>query len=214
MIFFGTKGKVIAGEQMLGTQCPDCGNSQFTSFGILRYFHLYWIPVFPTSKKIGMECANCKQTLMDNDVPAHLADQIRSGVFTAGRMLPMFSGLIILAIAGLWLNDLHQQDVAEEESYLAQPAVNDYYIVDLSQIFTESDPDYPWGLLRIKSVNSSDIEMQIGNVVYNKATGFSADIREGAAAANSYYDAGTISFEIEELQMYQDTGAIYSIERE
>jgi len=214
MIIFGTKGRVFAGELVQGVPCPSCGNSEFLSFGVLRYFHIYWIPIFPTSKKVGMECTQCQQALEDDDVPSHLVDQIKSGVFSVGKTLTSFAGLIIIGIAVLWIYDAHQQDLAEEEALLAQPAVNDYYIMDFSRVFTGSDPDYPWGLLRIKSVDATEIEMHVGNMVYDRATGVRADIRAGEAAVDSYYDSTTVSFDIGELLAYQESGVIYSIERD
>lgn len=214
MIFFGTKGRLVTGKPVQGVACPNCENNQFMSFGVLRYFHLYWIPTIPTSRKIGIECTNCHQALYDDEVPGHLKEQIKSDVFTVGRTLPMFTGVFMLALASLWIYDAHQGDLAEETAFLAQPAVHDYYIVDLSKIFENSDPEYPYGLLRINDIHSTEVEMQIGSVVYNKGSGFWQDIREGKAAVDSYYEPGSIVFEIAELQAYQDNGAIYSIERD
>lgn len=214
MIFFGTKGRVITGDTVRGMQCPACGNSEFTSFGILKYFHLYWIPTFPTSKKVGLECTGCQQTLVDDEVPGHLVDQVRSGVFPVGKTLTSFTGLILIGVACLGMYSVYQADVAEEEAYLAQPAVNDYYIMDLTSVFEESDPDYPWGLLRIKEIDATEVQMQVGNMVYDKASGFRDDISAGEAAADSYYVPGTVSFDMAELRAYRDSGVIYSVERE
>ena len=81
VIFFGSKGKIVTGEVLQGFPCPECGGSQFATFGILNYFHIYWIPTFLKSKKAGMECMHCKKTLIDDEVPPHLIDQIKSSTF-------------------------------------------------------------------------------------------------------------------------------------
>lgn len=214
MIFFGTKGKVIAGDAVQGAVCPSCQNSQFVSFGILNYFHLYWIPTFLTSKQVGMECSHCKKTLVGEEVPSHLSEQIKDGVFTTGRILPMFSGLILIALVGLGMTYAVQQDAAEEERFLAQPAVDDYYIVDFAKIFTEVDPEYHFGVMQVTNVASDSVEMRVSNIAYNRASGVRQDIRDGSAAADSYYDEGTISFEMGELQSYSDAGAVHGIERQ
>ena len=214
MIFFGTKGKVVAGDQMQGVQCPSCQNGQLVSFGILNYFHLYWIPTFLTSKKVGMECTHCKRTLVGDEVPSHLAEQIKDGVFTVAKTLPMYSGLIIIVLVGLGIANAVRQDSAREETYLAQPAVDDYYIVDFAEIFTEVDPEYHYGVMRITDVTSTDVEMQISTVAYNMASGVRQDIRDGKAAEDSYYEQGSVRFEFGELQAYADAGAVQSIERD
>ncbi len=213
MVFFGTRGKVVPGEQVQGVQCPSCQNGQFVTFGVLNYFHLYWIPTFLTSKKVGMECTHCKKTLVGDDVPPHLAEQIKSGVFTTGRVLPMFSGLIIIALVGLGIGYAVQQDAAQDDIYLAQPAVDDYYVVDFAKIFTEVDAEYHYGVMQITDVTPTEVEMRVSNIAYNMASGVRQDIRDGKAAVDAYYDEGTIRLELGELQAYADAGAFHSIER-
>ena len=213
MIFFGSKGKVVAGEVVQGVQCESCQNSQHTSFGILNYFHLYWIPTFLTSRKAGIECMHCKQTLVGDELPSHLAAQIKSGVFTTGNTLPMFSGLIIIGVLIMMGVYAVQQDDAREATYIAQPAVNDYYVVNLTEMFDEVDAEYPYGLMRITDVSSTGIEMQVGNMAYNKASGVQKDIRQGKASADTYYGSDILLFELADLQQLKNSGAVYSIER-
>lgn len=213
MIFFGSKGKVIAGEVVQGVQCPSCQHSEHASFGIMKYFHLYWIPTFLTSKKAGVECTHCKHTLVGDELPAHLAEQIKDGVFTTGKTLPMFSGLIIICALIMMGTYAVQQDKAREAAYAAQPAVNDYYVVKLTDIFEEADAEYPYGLMRITDVSSTGVEMQVANVAYNKASGVQSDIRQGKASADTLYGPETLVIELADLQHLNDSGAVYSIER-
>lgn len=213
MIFFGSKGKVVAGEKIQGVQCPNCENSQFVSFGILNYFHLYWIPTFLTSRKVGIECMHCKRTLIDDEVPSHLAERIKSSLFTPINTLPMFSGIFIIALLSLGVMYSLQQDSEREEAYSDQPAVNDYYLVDFSKIFVDVDDEYKYGVMRITNVMSTEVEMQISNNSYTRRSGVQKDIREGKAATDSYYGAETVNFNLGELQEYKDAGAIYSIDR-
>ncbi|MBT8090290.1 MAG: hypothetical protein KJO01_08795 [Gammaproteobacteria bacterium] len=213
MIFFGSKGKVVAGEVVQGVQCESCQNSQHASFGILNYFHLYWIPTFLTSRKAGIECMHCKRTLVGDELPSHLADQIKSGVFTTGNTLPMFSGLIIIGVLIMMGMYAVQQDDAREATYVAEPAVNDYYVVNLTEMFEEVDAEYPYGLMRITDVSSTGIEMQVGNMAYNKASAVKKDIRQGKASTDTYYGSETLLFELADLQQLRNSGAVYSIER-
>lgn len=213
MIFFGTKGKVVTGEVVQGVQCPSCEHSQHASFGILNYFHIYWIPTFLTSRKVGVECTHCKRTLVDDEVPSHLVEQIKSGVFTTGNTLPMFSGLIVIGLIAIGLTHVAQQADAEEATYIAQPAARDYYVVDLTEIYSEADAEYPYGLLRVTNVSPSGIEMQVGSMIYNLASGVKKDIRDGTAATDSYYEPETVTFELADLQELKDSGAIHSIVR-
>jgi DNA-directed RNA polymerase subunit RPC12/RpoP len=103
MIFFGSKGKTISGQVVEGIQCPNCESQKFITFGIIRYFHLYWIPMFLTSRKVGIECTHCKRTLIGKEIPKDLSKQIKTMVFTKRNTIPMFSGLIIIACLALFV---------------------------------------------------------------------------------------------------------------
>ncbi|WP_432459306.1 hypothetical protein [Agarivorans sp. QJM3NY_25] len=213
MIFFGSKGKSISGHVIEGLQCPSCENEQFITFGLLRYFHLYWIPTFVTSKKVGIECTHCKKTLIGKELPSDLAKQIKSTVYNLKNTLPMFSGLIIIACLALTLSYSLQQNGLQEVAYIEQPVINDLYIVNFTKIFTEADPKYKYGLIRIKQISVNKVTFQVSQVAYNKASGVRKDIEENKALADSYYDDEPLSFDIKQLKLMKDSGAIYSIER-
>ncbi|WP_432467871.1 hypothetical protein [Agarivorans sp. Z349TD_8] len=213
MIFFGSKGKSISGQVIEGLQCPSCENEQFITFGLLRYFHLYWIPTFVTSKKVGIECTHCKKTLIGKELPSDLAKQIKKTVYNLKNTLPMFSGLIIIACLALTLSYSLQQNSLQEVAYIEQPAINDIYIVNFTKIFPQADSKYKYGLIRIKQVSENKIQFQVSQIAYNKAAGARKDIEENKALADSYYDDEPLSFDIKQLKLMKDSGAIYSIER-
>lgn len=213
MIFFGSRGKTIAGQVVEGIQCPSCEHEQFVTFGALRYFHLYWIPTFPTSKTVGIECTHCKKTLIDKELPENLSKQIKSTVFTKTNTLPMFSGLIIIAClisAGAFAV---QQDNIKEAAYIEQPAINDLYIVNFTKIFKDTDPKYKYGVMRVKNLASGQAELQVSNIAYNKKSGVRKDIRERKTSADSYYDDEPLYIDINGLKAMKESGAIYSVER-
>lgn len=64
MIFYGTKGSHLKSERVSSVNCRHC--EQQTSYTVSifgRYAYLYWIPVFPLTKKGVAECDHCKITL-------------------------------------------------------------------------------------------------------------------------------------------------------
>jgi len=103
-----------------------------------------------------------------------------------------------------------QQDSKQEAAYIAQPAVNDLYIVDLTKIFPDADSAYRYGLLRIKNTSGDQTEFSIGEMAYNKASGIRDDIRNNKTASDSYFEGESYSTTLSELKQ---SGAIYSIER-
>ncbi len=213
MIFFGTKGKVISGECIQGAECPSCGNNEYITFGVLRYFHLYWIPVIPTSKSVGVECTHCKKTLVDKELPPEFSKQIKSMIFTKKKVLPMFTGLIIIALLVSFGVFTAQQKNAQDAAYILQPEVNDIYIVNFSKLFKDTDPKYKYGAMRIKDLSSSEAELQVSTMAYNKTSGVQDDIDANKASMDTYYENKTLYIDIEKIKEMKSTGAIYSVER-
>ncbi len=213
MIFFGSRGRTVSGNLIEGIQCPSCESKQFVSFGILRYFHLYWIPTILTSKAVGIECTHCKKTLIDKEIPKELSGKIAATVFNRKNTLPMFTGLFLIAILTVFGIFSAYQDDVQEAAYIEQPAVNDIYIVDLTKIFDNMDKKYRYGAMRIKQISSGQVEFQVSTIAYNKASGVRKDISAGKASADSYYDSEPLFVDLEKLKDIKSAGAINSIER-
>ncbi|WP_226665170.1 hypothetical protein [Microbulbifer aggregans] len=213
MIFFGSKGKTVPGQIIEGIECPNCENQKFLTFGIIRYFHLYWIPTFPTSRKAGVECTHCKRTLIGKEVPKDLGKIIKSEVFNKKNIAPMFSGTILIACLILFLAAAVSTNESQEFAYIEQPAVNDLYIVRLPEIFEDADPDFQYGLLKISRLDAGQAELQVSKTGYNRVKGVRKDIRKQRTADNSYFQEQPIYIDTAKLKEMKESGAIYAIER-
>jgi hypothetical protein len=106
MIIFGSRSKIIEGQGIQGIACNNCESDDFHTFGVLKYFHVYWIPTFAFSKQPGIECKNCKNTLIGKEVPMNLSKAIKASVFTAGKLIPSFIGLILFSSLFLYVASL------------------------------------------------------------------------------------------------------------
>jgi hypothetical protein len=98
MIVFGTRGSVVQGPQRRGVPCASCGMDVHATYGVLRYFHVFWIPMFPTLKQPGMECVHCKKASVGKEIPERVRAEVAAQVFTRRRVLPLFAGLVVLAL--------------------------------------------------------------------------------------------------------------------
>lgn len=96
MIIFGTKSRVIAGNPVKGLICQHCGHEAHVSFGVLRYFHIYWIPTVPYAKKTGLECIHCKKTIFDNEIPIEIYYKLFNQLFTRKTVWSAYIGLMII----------------------------------------------------------------------------------------------------------------------
>jgi hypothetical protein len=72
MIIFGTRSKILKGNGTR-TNCSYCESTDTVSLVfVLKYFHVFWIPMFPLSKTGVSQCSHCKQVLYNNQMPDHL----------------------------------------------------------------------------------------------------------------------------------------------
>lgn len=213
IIFFGTRGKRVSGNPIQSLTCPHCGNSSHQSFGIVRYFHIFWISVFPIKKLAGIECLNCRKTRLGKDLPTPTLNGIKNVVFGWKNTLPLYTGLVL--IVGLLASGLvaDEIDTRNEQSYLAAPQVHDYYLVDFTKIFNHSDTVFRYGIMRVKSVFDEQIELQVSNYAYNKRTGPRQALRRNQANRSDYYAEQKIYFDLAEIKHLKASGAIYSVER-
>jgi len=94
MIFFGTRGKVMEiGEPIEDFECPHCGNLGMNSVGAIRYFHIYWIPMFVTKRSAVMICPHCKYNVADDELDSGASKALRSIVFGKNKLIGYNLGL-------------------------------------------------------------------------------------------------------------------------
>lgn len=136
MIFFGTRASSIRKGQIMNVECPNCKAIATMRYSIFaRYFHLYWIPTFPTKKLSVAECNSCKQTFGYVDV--ELANSIRRKIEqekeknTLRYPIWMYSGtFLILTLFCYGFYDMHQTDLNNAD-YIKDPKVGDVYYMKL-----------------------------------------------------------------------------------
>jgi hypothetical protein len=213
MIIYGTRGKVIPGAQINNMACKSCGNQSHSTFGVLRHFHIFWIPLFPTMQSPGTECLKCKQTLMGKELPDQVRQDIKEAVFTKGKVLPAFSGLVLLAIVFAFAGYAGHETSKKEAAYLEQPAVNDFYIVNLPKLFTKSDPAHPYGILKVKAVAGGKLEVVVGNYAYNRSDGARKAISKRETVQAGYFATESFSIDAGDLKKLKADGALHSVKR-
>lgn len=213
MIFFGTKGRTIQGPKVTTIHCPSCGNIEHETFGIQRYFHLYWIPTFPTSRTILVSCTNCRHAQEEKDLQPAVVKTINETVFNAKQLIPLFSGAFLIACLITWVSYTGIQTQAREAQYIDAPHVADLYVANLSRIFDGIDSDYPYGVLRVVATSEDGVECVIGTVSYSQSSGPGGDIDKKKTDSDEYYGEETVMFGLAELKELKSISAITRVER-
>ncbi|WP_159064831.1 hypothetical protein [Thaumasiovibrio subtropicus] len=214
MIFFGTRGKVINGPVLEGVKCPHCDHDQFATFGVARYFHLYWIPTFPTSTVTDMECLHCKKSVMDKEMPTELRKEVKAQVCAGKKLWWRYAGVMLIATAiGVGTINAKVED-SNTIDYLKQPVANDVYLSDFTLLLDNIEPGYNYGAMRVKHVTANEVELELSKFVYNKRSGVREDIRNGEAYDDAYYSEDMIYLDIPELQQLKSDGIVLSVTRQ
>jgi len=203
MIFFGTGSKTMKTVELGEAECPSC--SQPTVFMQLlhKYFHIWWIPVFPIGKVAVAGCKSCNTAWEQQDLPLPLFESVESAKKSSSPPKYLFAGLyivgIIISIAMFtsWRNDRNTGD------YAGQPQVADLYVMS-----TEFDEEYPHQLFQIRNIDGDSITMMIGSYGYRNPSDavdavekrvtedlnyFADSVRIAKAALLSLYDTKKVA---------------------
>ena len=213
MIVYGTRGKVIPGPQKRGVPCSACGMDVHATFGVLRWFHLFWIPTFPTMRQPAMECLHCKKTLVGKELPERVRADVAAAVFTRRRMVPTFAGAMLIAAFAMSTSIVGARERASEEAYLRAPAVGDVDVEELAGLGAQPDPKFPYGVLRVTQVSAGGVEVSLGGTAYSVPSAAENAVRQGEARRDGYFTESGLQLGAGELERWRKERTIASVTR-
>jgi len=217
MIIYGTCSKTIAGKKKYeGYNCPNCDNTQWETFGTMKYFDIYWIPIFLISRLAIIRCTNCKATFYEYDkkFPKEIAGQIKSSIFNLKNTIPKFTGLIIIASLIIWASIQSNIKDEKEYVYLENPMIGDFYVVKHRKALQNGGSEYRFRIMKVKSVSKDIVELIGSRCTYSMMIGPRDDIKSGKADNDNYYIDETINIQRSGLKQMKKIGTIYSVERQ
>lgn len=207
MIIFGTRARTLTPTEGKSYDCDYCNTKGSVTFSfIARYFHIFWIPIFPTSKKGISQCSHCKQVLYENEMNARMKQDYAEASASAKRPIRHFFGLFVIGlllcfiIYGIFTNSMN------ETKYLNNPEVGDVYRIEKNGTYT---------LYKVSDVKGDTLVFQPHNLVAEKYMKLS----ELQKKHKNEYSDETMKFTKAQINSMKedsksDFGKIYSIERE
>lgn len=103
MIIWGLKKKIIDKGSIQTVECHQCSNRELGLRGLLRYLHIFWIPVFTIQKKTFALCRNCNLEFDKKSLPESLYKELDKQVFTGRvRLLYNFGILSIFIVTAIF----------------------------------------------------------------------------------------------------------------
>lgn len=100
MIIFGTRTKLLQNSSIaaVGT-CNYCNSvGSLYAYKQVKYFHIFWIPIFPYSTEIISVCNHCKKVNYQREIDPQTLATIRSSGMPK-TPVGYFSGLILMVFS-------------------------------------------------------------------------------------------------------------------
>jgi hypothetical protein len=104
-LIYGKRKFFIRSFEPLFYKCPYCEKESSTEVFIYsRYFHIFWIPVFPIAKEAVAKCNECDTTRPDErfgpKLNEHLKEELNNTKhpFYSRTLLIVFALLILLIL--------------------------------------------------------------------------------------------------------------------
>jgi len=189
MIVFGTGVKRLDSSNLDTAKCPSCANYSLKVAIFQKYFSIFFIPVFPYKKVATVQCAQCESTLEEKNFPIDIKKGVEIKKQDVKTPIYLFIGLILLFVASSYYYYSTVQEEQKIQSYLKEPRVNDYYIMDIKNA---KDPTYKYLIFKVNKVESDSIQFLIGQYLYNGKTGAKKAIHQGTVNEQGYFVKPTV----------------------
>ena len=85
-------------QELKEDKCPSCGESSMIVSLFQQYFHVLWLPVFPTRKKAAAQCLKCRTVVKEQAFSTQQKEV--KGYLSAQFSTPMwcYSGMVLFAV--------------------------------------------------------------------------------------------------------------------
>lgn len=180
MIIFGVKERQLLSKQLSHISCQACGHHGVLAEVFVKYFHIFWIPVFPFKKPTYLTCNACQATTTSKEMPDHFRNSVKELKRSARLPFWLFSGAVLFPALVAWV--ILSQEQATK-TYFAQPQARDIYVM---KIVDESDKSR-YMILQVNEVEADSIVFEVGGFVYDNSYRASKAIRAKTHHTPGYF---------------------------
>ncbi|PIE97303.1 MAG: hypothetical protein CR988_08350 [Treponema sp.] len=103
ILYYGIKEKPLKTKNINTVWCSSCSKRGFISFSMFsKYFHIFWIPIFPVFRWGYSECSYCNNRLEPKVMPEDLKEEYKKFKKEAKFKIWQFSGVIAVVLLFLF----------------------------------------------------------------------------------------------------------------
>lgn len=209
MIIFGTAKKRLGTIDLHEGNCVACSTPSLTLTIFQKYFHFFFIPMFPLKKVAEGKCRNCGREYEQDDLPTYVDEAVAMGKKEARTPLILFIGLALFIVFGIITTIRDKGKAKDALAYFADPHVNDLYVLPVGL-----DESFRYMVCKVEKVSADSLTFLVGEDGYMFRTGAKAAIEEGKIEKPDYFD-GTITYArgtVKEMIEGEDILPIYRLE--
>jgi len=195
MLIYGRRKIRIKKYDDYHVKCENCNGYEQRFSVYQQYFHLYFIPVFPSSSKIIKSvCLNCND-LFNQEKKSHYLAITRTPIY-------LYTGVILFVVFILAAVIENRNTQKEKSEFVSNPKVNDVYLIrqDDNNLIT-------YYFLKIKNINSDTVELFHSAFQYNRFLSTMQD-------SDYFVKDETYRVLKSDLKNYLDSGMINMVERD
>jgi hypothetical protein len=164
MIIYGNKATKTGHQSLFGAKCSNCNTrDSLEMYTFSRYFHLFWIPVFPYRKEALTQCNHCKQVLNKKEFSADLLGQYEEMKMNIKTPYWQFIGAGLLAALIISISFSIKEDNKRDAAYLTAPKVGDVYEIKIAY--------KSYTLYKVSEVTADSVYVLFNKFESNKRTG-------------------------------------------
>ena len=130
MIIYGSRDVTLQSTSFDGHFCTNCGQRDAICCKVYsRHAHIFWIPLFPFSKRSVIWCNNCKKEFHINELSPLLREEIVG--FRRQQRAPLWQwvGLALFAATIFLTITNNIKENKNSKQYFNAPEINDVYCI-------------------------------------------------------------------------------------
>ncbi|MCB0364063.1 MAG: zinc-ribbon domain-containing protein [Bdellovibrionaceae bacterium] len=178
MLIFGVKNKVISSKPV-DVVCTECTRTEQRVHTFQRYFHFFWVPVFPLSRQSVLECQHCKKVTLEKELSDQRKAIVRLKAGAIKAPIYMYAGSVIIVLLVGWSYYSIKVENKQTMQFLSSPAASDVAVIEAGQ--------GQFQLLKLIAVEGNRIRFQIGQYVYKSAASAKTAIRKEVFKESGYF---------------------------
>lgn len=205
MIIYGTGTKNLGTKRLQGVKSPYDETRDIEIIGIAKYAHIFWIPLFPYSKKVFPYCPATDTEIAKADITPKMADRIKEAKKSMKSPVYLFAGIIII---GLLIGYLAYDDYQHDQEFAKN--ITDVKATDVL-VFKNDDGTYSFG--KISTVINDTIFLNFSNYVYEGGTPSEYSLEKEKKGVEDFYNEEIYFFLKPTIDSMYQAGEIYDLYR-